>query len=386
MTVSRRMFLRSAAATAGGLAFTSTACSGEARGGETWSPQSQTPPGEGLAPRRPVIVASANGLPATSRAAEILRDGGDPLDAVIAGVNRVERDPEDHSVGYGGLPNEDGVVELDSCVMHGPTHKAGAVAALRNIKTPSRVARLVMERTDHVLLVGEGALRFARAHGFPEENLLTDAARREWLKWKEARRGDDWIAPSGAESEAGEDADAPWSGISAGPGQPEFTYGTINCCAVDAHGDLGGVTTTSGLSYKLPGRVGDSPIIGAGLYVDNAVGAAGATGRGEAVILEAGSAAIVEQMRTGKSPTDACLEVLRRMVAHTRDPRLKRQDGLPNYGVTFYAVRKDGLYGSASLWDGGQFAVFSEGRNRLEDCAYLYDRPADMRRERRRAR
>jgi N4-(beta-N-acetylglucosaminyl)-L-asparaginase len=258
--------------------------------------------------------------------------------------------------------------------MHGPTHKAGAVAALRNIKTPSRVAKLVMERTDHVLLVGRGALRFARAHGFKKEDLLTDKARQEWLKWKEARPDDDWI-PAEMPDPLDDEASSRAGEILRTWGGAEFTYGTINCCALNEHGDLAGVTTTSGLSYKLPGRVGDSPIIGAGLYVDNEVGAAGATGRGEAVILNAGSFSIVETMRAGRNPTDACLEVLRRIVARTHDPRLIRKDGQPRFGVTLYAVRKDGLFGSASIWSGAQFAVFSNGANRLEDCAYLYERP-----------
>jgi N4-(beta-N-acetylglucosaminyl)-L-asparaginase len=331
-----------------------------------------------------VVVASGNGLRATETAMQMVREGKDPLDAVIAGVNIVEADPEDHSVCYGGLPNEDGEVELDSSVMHGPTHKAGAVAALRNIKTPSRVAQLVMQRTDHVLLVGEGALRFARAHGFEEVNLLTDEARRIWLKWKEARDDDDWIpeesvdedAPSGSAQPAGHVHRSVPS--SAGV---EFTHGTINCCALDTRGDLAGVTTTSGLSYKIPGRVGDSPIIGAGLYVDNAVGAAGATGRGEAVILNSGAFAVVDLMRQGKTPVDACLEVLRRIIAHNHDPRLRFPNGQPNFDVKFYAVRKDGLYGSAAVYSEAQFAVAQADANRLEDCAYLFERPEVWRRE-----
>ena len=284
---------------------------------------------------------------------------------MIAGVNIVEKDPDDHSVGYGGLPNEDGVVELDSCVMHGPTHQAGAVAALQNIKTPSSVARMVMKRTDHVLLVGEGALRFARAHGFEEVNLLTDDARKMWLKWKEHLSDrDDWVPPPEVDDE-NKRSDA-MKDIA-------FTYGTINCCAVTGSGDLAGVTTTSGLSYKIPGRVGDSPIIGAGLFVDNAVGAAGSTGRGEAVIQTCGSHTVVEGMRRGLSPRDACLDALKRIADATRIPRLKTKDGRPNFDVMFYAVAKDGRYGAASIWSGGEFAVFADGKNRTEDCAYLYE-------------
>jgi N4-(beta-N-acetylglucosaminyl)-L-asparaginase len=318
-----------------------------------------------------VVIASANGLRATAKAMEAITGGTDALDAVIAGVNILEEDPDDHSVGLGGLPNEEGVVELDASVMHGPTHSAGAVAALRNVKYASRVAKLVMERTDHVLLVGEGALRFARAHGFEEENLLTDDARRLWLIWKEnLSSDDDWLPPP----------DQPEPGPSSkAKTRPAFTYGTINCNALDATGNLSGVTTTSGLSYKLPGRVGDSPLIGAGLYVDNAVGAAGATGRGEAVIKSCGAFAVVEMMRLGRTPQEACLAVLRRIVEHNGDPRLRREDGRPNFDVKLYALAKNGTYGAAGLWSGAKFAVYSQGRNRLEDCAYLFERPSDER-------
>ncbi|MHC4611429.1 MAG: N(4)-(beta-N-acetylglucosaminyl)-L-asparaginase [Planctomycetota bacterium] len=369
-SVTRRRFLQSAAAAA-------AAAGGLAR--HTSGAVQERPRSSGRSPSGgPVVVASGNGQEAAAKAIEMIRAGADPLDAVIAGVNIVETDPNDHSVGYGGLPNEDGVVELDSCVMHGPTHNAGAVAALRNIKTPSSVARLVMQRTDHVLLVGEGALRFARAHGFKDEELLTDEARQIWLKWKESRPDNDWIPPAvedELEVAPGEKHSSRADGLWRGPRGAEFTYGTINCLALDTAGDLAGVTTTSGLSYKVPGRVGDSPIIGAGLYVDNDVGAAGATGRGEAVILNCGSFAIVDLMRHGKSPTDACLEILGRIVKHNGDPRLRREDGRPKFSVRFYAVRKDGMYGSASMWAGGKFAVNNGAESRVEDCAYLFDRP-----------
>ncbi|RJP35432.1 MAG: asparaginase [Phycisphaerales bacterium] len=318
----------------------------------------------GVAASRPVVIASGNGLRATEKAMAMLVEGADPLTAVIAGVNIVEEDPKDNSVGYGGIPNEDGVVELDSCVMYGPTHQAGAVAALRNIKTPSRVARLVMERTDHVLLVGEGALRFARAHGFEEVNLLTDEAREIWLRWKERHSDDDdWLSPpeqgnGGAQSKARDIL---------------RTYGTINCCAVTAGGDLAGVTTTSGLSYKIPGRVGDSPIIGAGLYVENEVGAAGSTGRGEAVIQICGSHTVVEAMRHGMSPQEACLHACKRIADCTRVDRLRDAKGRPNFDVKFYAVARDGRHGAASIWSGGHYAVFADGRNRHEPIVGLYE-------------
>ncbi len=313
-----------------------------------------------------LVVSSANGLKATEKAAEMIAAGADTLDAVVAGVTIVEEDPADNSVGYGGLPNEDGVVELDSSVMHGPTRGAGAVASLRNIKTPSQVARLVMQRTDHVLLVGEGALRFARAHGFKECDLLTEESRKKWLEWKENHSDDDdWIPPEVPDPNKRSDARRDFA----------FTYGTITCLGLNAAGDISGVTTTSGLSYKIPGRVGDSPIIGAGLYVDNDIGAAGSTGRGEAVLKICGSHAVVEAMRHGMAPREACLEAAERIVEYTVEKRLRHEDGRPNFDVKFYALSKDGRFGAASIWSGAKFVVFSDGKNRHEECAYLYKRP-----------
>ncbi|MDP1677738.1 MAG: N(4)-(beta-N-acetylglucosaminyl)-L-asparaginase, partial [Bacteroidota bacterium] len=247
--------------------------------------------------RKTIVISSGNGLAATAKAMEMIQQGNDALDAVISGVNIVENDPDDMSVGYGGLPNEEGIVELDSCVMHGPTHRAGAVASLRNIKNPSSVAKMIMERTDHVLLVGDGALKFARMHGFIEENLLTEKAREEWVKWKEnLSTQDDYLPPHTIDDK----------NIGSKFHEVMQTYGTINCVAKDMKGNISGVTTTSGLSYKIPGRVGDSPIIGAGLYVDNEVGGAGSTGRGEANLTSCSSVMIVEFMRQGKSPEEAC--------------------------------------------------------------------------------
>lgn len=354
---SRRRFLKASAATVIGSAMT-----------DSWLRADPQPAAAVDSGRRPIVVASANGLTPWQGekpldvAMRMLRENADPLDAVIAAVSMVEDNPEDHSVGLGGLPNEDGVVELDASVMHGPTHKAGAVAALRNIRNASQVARLVMRRTDHVLLVGEGALRFSKAHGFKEENLLTDKSRETWLKWKESHSDKDaWLSPEEPTTRKGAMGRRPWM----------HTYGTINCLAVDSRGDIGGVTTTSGLSNKLPGRVGDSPIIGAGLYVDNAVGAAGSTGRGEANIQNCSSFFIVEQMRAGKSPEDACLEALKR-VADRTEARLRDADGRPNYGLTFYAVNKTGKYAGASLTSGPKYAVCDNAGSRLEECVYLY--------------
>jgi N4-(beta-N-acetylglucosaminyl)-L-asparaginase len=334
MSLNRRELMRSAA----GLAAVSLT------GGA--SSVAQTAPQPERRPGGPIVVASGNGLGACTLAVERMRQGADPLDAVVDGVALVEDDPNDHSVGLGGLPNEDGVVELDASVMHGPTHKAGAVAALQRVRNPSRVALLVMRRTDHVLLVGEGALRFARAHGFKEEELLTDEARKIWLEWKETHSDDDdWLHPE-AENESGRSSRR----------AVEFTWGTINCLALSEGGDLAGVTSTSGLSYKIPGRVGDSPIIGAGLFVDNEVGAAGSTGRGEANLQNCTSLLVVERMRAGLTPEEACLEALR-VVAKRTEKRLRNAQGEPNYGLTMYALRKDGLYGGATLRGEARMAV-----------------------------
>ena len=310
-----------------------------------------------------MVISSGNGMAAVSRAMELLRGGSDPLEAVVAGVTLVEDDPDDMSVGYGGLPNERGVVELDASVMHGPTHKAGSVAALRNIRNPAQVALAVLKRTDHVMLVGEGALEFARAHGFTEQNLLTDRARRAWLRWKEnLNPRDDWldtdqhIKPGGA----GGSDDVP------------FTDGTIHVSAVDARGDLGACTSTSGLSYKLPGRVGDSPIVGAGMFADNAVGSAGATGRGESVIQSAGAFQVVAHMGEGLDPTEACLKVLKWIADHTKRHDLRNARGEPNFNVIMYALRKDGAYGSAAMRKGRSFVVHDGTRAGTEPCGYLF--------------
>ncbi len=313
-------------------------------------------------PAHPVVIASGNGERATARAMELIKQGADPLDAVIAGVNILENDPEELTVGYGGLPNEDGVVQLDASVMHGPTHNAGAVGALEGIKNPSLVAKLVMERTDHVLLVGKGAQDFARAHGFKVEDLLTEKARKIWLYWKETLSDrDDWFPPEDDE-------------YSAVLRQYFDVHGTINCCAVDANGNLAGVTTTSGLAFKIPGRVGDSPIIGAGLYVDNEVGAAGSTGRGEANLKNLSSFMVVEYMRMGKSPTEACLAVCERIVQHTKLPYLLDEKGIPNFNVSFYAVNKKGEFGGASILGPRTMQVFDGQGNRQVEMAYLYKR------------
>jgi N4-(beta-N-acetylglucosaminyl)-L-asparaginase len=305
---------------------------------------------------KPAAVSSSNGLRAVNRAMELVLRGTDTLDAAVEGVKIQELDPADNSVGYGGLPNEDGVVQLDASCMHGPTRRAGAVAALEGIKTPSEVARLVLKYTDHILLVGEGAKRFALSYGFQEEDLLTPESRQLWLEWR-ANRGldDDWL--NVPENEP----------MVARP------TGTINLDLVNAKGDVSSVTTTSGLAWKIPGRAGDSPIVGAGQYTDNDVGAAGSTGRGEANILACGGFLTVEGMRRGLKPTDACLETLKRVVRLT-PPRLLK-DGRPTFNLSYYAVNKQGEFGGASLYP-AQFAAHDGKQGALRDTAYLYQKPA----------
>jgi N4-(beta-N-acetylglucosaminyl)-L-asparaginase len=314
--------------------------------------------------KTPIIVASGNGLRAVEKAMELVKTGHDPLDAAIEGVAIVEADPKDHSVGYGGLPNEDGIVELDAAVMHGPTHGGGSVASIRNIMHPAAVARLVMQRTRHCLLVGEGALRFARAHGFPEIDLLTDESRQIWLHWKETRDSkDDWVPP-------------PDEKVAAFIRETlaNRVTGTIHCSVLDTHGDLGCTTTTSGLSWKIPGRVGDSPILGAGLYLDNEVGSAGSTGVGELNLLNLSSALIVEGMRRGLHPKDAIMEVCKTIATRcSRDPKRRRSDGRVAGNVSFYAVNKAGKFAGGSIYRGGKMAVHDGEHARVVPCDPLFD-------------
>lgn len=325
--------------------------------------------------RGPCAIASGNGRDCVARAFELMEAGERPVVAAVQGVKINEDDPNDMSVGYGGLPNEEGVVQLDAAVMDGPLHRAGAVACLERIKNPAMVALEVLRRTDHVLLVGEGALRFARAMGFKEEDLLTEEARQAWLRWKaQLNKDDKWLdrdqQPLGGGDRRGEAGTGPepWRG------DVPFTWGTIHCSALDAAGDLGCTTTTSGLSWKLPGRVGDSPLIGCGLYCDNAVGSAGSTGRGEAVIQTLGAYEIVRSMEDGLSPTEACLKACTRIADRTREPRLLDDRGRPNFSVSFYALRKDGAYGGACLWKGGTFAVQDGQGARVLPCEWLFER------------
>jgi len=277
----------------------------------------------------PVIVCSRDenwGRRVLKPGWDILSSKGSLLDAVEKSANITELDPEDTSVGYGGLPNERGIVQLDASIMYGPTHNCGSVAALEGIKTPCSVARLVMERTDHIHIVGKGAQEFAVAHGFKVESLLTEKSRKSWLRWKENLSDeDDWVPPKDGNYDA------------------DRTTGTINVLAVDSNGDMAGITTTSGLSWKIPGRIGDSPIIGAGLYVDNEVGAVGATGRGEELLRSCGSFYGVEQMRAGKSPQEACEAVCQRIID------INGGKDKIDFSDKMVAMNKDGEVGCAAI-------------------------------------
>jgi N4-(beta-N-acetylglucosaminyl)-L-asparaginase len=309
-----------------------------------------------IRPAAPVVIASANGNRARNggprtcveEAFRLLTDGRDVLDAVIAGVTIVERDPEDTSVGFGGLPNADGVVQLDACCMHGPRKRAGGVAALEGVRTPSLVAQTVMDQTDHHLLVGSGAQAFARNMGFTiEADLNTQRSRQLWLEWKRRTDPLHYLDP---DRRAAASADAVRQMVAEGLLDANHVHGTVNCNGVSAKGAVAGVTTTSGLAWKIPGRVGDSPILGAGLYVDGDVGAAGSTGRGEANLYGLSSFLIVENMRRGLSPKDAGLDALRRIQGATVERRLLNSRGLPNFNVTFYVLNARGEHAGVALY------------------------------------
>jgi N4-(beta-N-acetylglucosaminyl)-L-asparaginase len=342
---------------------------------------------------RPVVVSDysgfefTNGGPenAVSRAFRLITEGKDVLDALIAGVNVPELDPLETGIGFGALPNANGVVELDASCMHGPTKRAGAVASLEGVRTPSLVARAVMDHTDHHLLVGRGAQEFARAMGFTvEDDLNTPNSRRLWLEWKRRVDPEHWLDPKGEgrkpkdrhEKDPGDaaahllDARA-WESRALAAGRAMVRdgliregsfWGTINCDGLGPNGDLCGVTTTSGLAWKIPGRTGDSPILGAGLYVDNEVGAAGSTGRGEANLYNLSSFLIVEGMRRGLSPKDAGMEALRRIKASTVEKRLLNTKGNPNFNIRFFVLNKQGEYAGVAMYRAGEtkYAVCTE--------------------------
>ena len=266
----------------------------------------------------------------------------------MAGVNIVELDPEECYVGYGGLPNADGVVQLDSCCMHGPKKRAGGVACLEGVRTPSLVARAVMEFTDHHLIVGTGAQNFARNMGFKiEDDLNTDLSRKAWLEWKRKTDPLHYLDPDKRTSierkiiyQMAQDGFIPSTHM----------HGTINCDGINAKGEICGVTTTSGLPFKIPGRIGDSPVLGAGLYVDNAVGAVGSTGRGEANLYNLTSYLILENLRRGMHPKDAGLEGLRRILGNTVEKRLRKPNGDPNFNINFYILNARGEYAGVAMY------------------------------------
>jgi N4-(beta-N-acetylglucosaminyl)-L-asparaginase len=310
-------------------------------------------------------------------------------------VQGPENDPNDTSVGLGGIPNEDGVVELDACCMHGPTRRAGSVGALHNIKNASLVAKAVMEHTGHVMLVGEGAERFGLAMGFAKENLLTDHSRKIWLLWKEYHSNDDWWGPGLADPHW-QAPDGPRSELwperlrrlqemaTALDIAPELQMsairkvvfpptGTIHCSALNEKGEISGCTTTSGLAFKMAGRLGDSPIIGAGCYTDQDVGSAGATGSGEENIKVSGAHTIVENMRHGMSPHDAGMDALQRL-AHLYNGDMAK---LRFIDMTYYVLRKDGAYAGVSLWEGYSAGhphniAVHDGTRRLEPATALF--------------
>ena len=333
---------------------------------------------------KPVVIASENGnmfkngedKTGVHKAFTMITGGSDVLDALIAGVNLCELDPEDNSVGYGGLPNADGVVQLDSCCMHGPKKRAGGVAAIEGVRTPSLVARMVADQTDHHLIVGAGAQSLARNMGMKiEDDLNTPKSRELWLEWKRRIDSEHYLDPQ-KRAEAGYHVALQMA--REGLIDINHIFGTINCDGINANGDICGVTTTSGLAWKIPGRVGDSPILGAGLYVDNEVGAAGSTGRGEANLYNLTSYLIVEGMRRGLHPKDAAMDGLKRIKSNTIEKRLLNSRGNPNFGITFYALNKKGEYASVAMFEGTHYAVCTENGPQTLSCeALLQGQPTD---------
>jgi N4-(beta-N-acetylglucosaminyl)-L-asparaginase len=366
MSISRRGFIGSAIA-----ASVATGLNAQDKSGSD-APRPAQPLGPA---KRPIIICANNGVNYLDDAFAFLKGGGDTLDAALRVVKGPEDDPNDDTVGLGGLPNEEGVVELDACCMHGPTRRAGSVGGVRNIKNVSLVSKAVMEHTGHVMLVGEGAERFAVAMGFPRENLLTERSRKIWLLWKENHSTDDWWGPGLADPQWRPPSSLPTTSPQSELWEerihrleelaarldiePEFRMaairrvlspptGTIHCSALNDKGEISGVTTTSGLAFKLPGRCGDSPIVGAGCYTDQDVGSAGATGSGEENIKVAGAHTIVENMRRGMAPLEAGLDALKRVVRNYNNDMSK----LKFVDMTYYILRKDGAYAGVSLWEG----------------------------------
>jgi N4-(beta-N-acetylglucosaminyl)-L-asparaginase len=328
----------------------------------------------------PTVIASGNGhkfknggsKTCIETAFAMMMQGTDVLEALIAGVNILELDPLETSVGYGGLPNADGIVQLDACCMHGPKKRAGGVGALEGVRTPSLVALKVMEETDHHLIVGKGAQEFARAMGFKiEDDLNTDTSRKAWLEWKRRTDPLHYLNPI-KRQEAMRQVDLDM--MREGWVDPNHFYGTINCNGVNAKGEVCGVTTTSGMAWKIPGRLGDSPVLGAGLYVDGDVGAAGSTGRGEANLFNLTSYLIIEAMRRGMHPKDAGMEGLKRIKANTVEKRLRKANGDPNFNINFYVLNTQGEYAGVSMYDekdNVNYAVCTEAGAKALPCEPL---------------
>ena len=373
MTTSRRDFVKSAAAS---VAAATLVPSSAAAAAPFSAPAVHTRHAV-----KPLVIADLSGYQfrnggrenAVERAFRGITSGEDVLDALIAGVNIPELDPTENGIGFGALPNADGVVQLDASVMHGPRRRAGAVASIEGVRTPSLVAKAVMDLTDHHLLVGADARTFARQVGFTvEDDLNTPESRRLWIEWKRRVDGERWLDPNGSgrrprpgnrpAHERDPELAAGLSMVRDGLIREGSFWGTINCSGITPNGDLASVTTTSGLAWKIPGRVGDSPILGAGLYVDNDVGAAGSTGRGEANLYNLSSFLIVEGLRRGLAPKDAGMEALRRIRSNTVEARLLNDRGLPNFNVRFFVLDKQGRYAGVSLYRAGEtrFALCTE--------------------------
>ena len=369
--INRRDFIRTGAAVTGFAAATSRTAFGRAPAVQTSSVS-------------PVVIASGNGHRIRNGGSEtcvetayrMMTGGADVLESLIAGVNLNELDPQEGGVGFGGSPNADGIVQLDSCCMHGPRKRAGGVAAIEGVKTPSLVAHAVMEHTDHHLLVGHDARDFARNMGFTIHDALnTDRSRERWLEWKRRIDPGHYLDPK----------KRAWAGYEAGLGmmadglidEHDF-FGTINCDGINADGEICGVTTTSGLAWKIPGRVGDSPILGAGLYVDGTYGAAGSTGRGEANLFNLTSFLIVEYLRRGMHPKDAGLEGLKRIKENTIEPRLLNSRGEPAFGISFYVLNAKGEYAGVSMYasERSRYAVCTENGGELVPLEPLLENSA----------
>ncbi len=394
--LSRRQFVTTGAAAGIAVAASGNAVAGGGRRGAR--PSSRAP--EMLTPQgtAPLVISDYSGfgyrnggtMNAVEKAFDMITRGEDVLDALVAGVNIPENDPEETGIGYGGLPNERGVVQLDACCMHGPKKRAGGVAALEGVRTPSLVAKAVADYTDHHLLVGQGAQDFARNMGFEiEDDLNTERSRQLWLDWRRRVDPAHYLDPddrpirrraTGGAS-AFELRDRAWRGYQAGLDMvkegliPEHSFwGTINCNGINAAGEICGVTTTSGLSWKIPGRAGDSPILGAGLYVDGDVGACGSTGRGEANLFNLSSFLVVEKMRDGMHPKDAALEALRRIRDNTIEDRLLNGRGEPAFNVRFFALDKQGRHAGVQMYGGGEgYAVCTENGAEMLPFDYLLE-------------